>query len=418
MTPAVQNAPQTATQLLFGPGASAPEALARQILSTDSGANLDRTLRHLPPPTREAAVREAATEAAGLLDVDLIGLLLAGWRAHHDLTGAARRTLAAPGSTELVDLLKHQITATQQPSVTILVDGHRVATVQFSLSIVFDIGALVAGIRAGLLVAVHSGHCDATATLAIEATEVLTGHAHFKLPGVIPLGSGIRLLPAGDYPADGALGQPAAPSPAYRGSAGRDDRGADRLDSWYWELSADVVIILLDHVHGRLLRGRRTPVDPDVTRDQVGLLVRMRSLVLGHQTARPRVRAVIEQEPVHVLIPRVLVLVPGNVLGFRLLVAQDGVRLLLGQQLVQGLALLLLGFRGTESHPGRPPLRGNDAPVQGIIPRCSVQRVRRVQHLVVLKVSGLMPDLVRHRSAPLRQATGLPARHALVPDRS
>ena len=31
MTPAVQNGPRTATDLLFGPGASVPEELARQI---------------------------------------------------------------------------------------------------------------------------------------------------------------------------------------------------------------------------------------------------------------------------------------------------------------------------------------------------------------------------------------------------
>jgi hypothetical protein len=37
---------------------------------------------------------------------------------------AAKRTLAAPGSTELVDLIKHQITTTWQPSVSVLVDGH------------------------------------------------------------------------------------------------------------------------------------------------------------------------------------------------------------------------------------------------------------------------------------------------------
>jgi hypothetical protein len=42
--------------------------------------------------------------------VDLDGMLLRGWRAHRDLTGAARRTLAHPGSTELVDLVRHQVT--------------------------------------------------------------------------------------------------------------------------------------------------------------------------------------------------------------------------------------------------------------------------------------------------------------------
>jgi hypothetical protein len=61
----------------------------------------------------------------------------------------------------------------------------------------------VAGISAGRLVALHSGRCDITATLAIQGTDVLTRRAHLELPGVVPLSSGIRLLPARNYPVGG-----------------------------------------------------------------------------------------------------------------------------------------------------------------------------------------------------------------------
>ncbi len=153
--------------------------------------------------TREAAIREASTAAAGLLDVDLIGVILAGWREHRDITSAARRTLAAPGSTELVSLATHEVTMDQQPSIRVLVDGRRVATLQLQLAIVFDISVLVAGIRAGRLVSVHSGRCDTTATLAVQGTTVLTKRADFELPGAIPLNPGVRLLPENEYPAGG-----------------------------------------------------------------------------------------------------------------------------------------------------------------------------------------------------------------------
>ena len=200
MTPAAQDYPSTALDLLFGEGEDTPGALAHQILSSGAGGNLGRALEDLPKATREAAVREATAAAAGLLDVDLIGVLVAGWRVHHDLIAASRRTLAAPGSTELVDLATHQITTTQQPSVSLLVDGHRVATLQLDLSVMLDVSALVAGISAGRLVALHSGRCDITATLAIEGTDAVTKRAHLELPGVIPLSPGIRLLAARNYP--------------------------------------------------------------------------------------------------------------------------------------------------------------------------------------------------------------------------
>jgi hypothetical protein len=199
MTTTVNAGPGTATNLLFGPAANAAEALAGQILSAQ--ADLDRALAQLPEATRKAAVREAAAAGAGLLDVRLDGLLLSGWRIHHDLTGAARRTLAAPGSTELVDVVRHQVTASQEPSVAVLVDGRQVATIQLGLTVEFDVSALVAAVKAGLLVAVHAGSCDVTATLAIQGTEVQTASTHLDLPAALTVSPGIRLLPAEDYPA-------------------------------------------------------------------------------------------------------------------------------------------------------------------------------------------------------------------------
>lgn len=201
MTSAVRNGPGTAKDLLLGPGDDAPEALARQIASAGADAPVNRALKNLTPAVRRAALRDAAIAAAGLLDLDLVGLLVAGWRSHHDIIAAARRTLAAPGSSELVDLIEHQITASQQPSVTIDVDGRRVATVELDLTVEFDVAALVAGVKGGLLVGIYSGHCDTTATLAIEGTDVLTKHARFELPGVIPVSPGIPLLAAQAYPA-------------------------------------------------------------------------------------------------------------------------------------------------------------------------------------------------------------------------
>ena len=87
--------------------------------------------------------------------------------------------------------------------------------------------------------------------------------------------------------------------------------------------AADVVIVV-DYVDSRLLRGRRTAVDSGVVCHQVGMVVRMAFLILGYEPALPGVRAVIEEEPVHVLIPRVLV--PTDVLGLLIVDVQGGVR--------------------------------------------------------------------------------------------
>jgi len=169
-------------------------------VSAAADGSLGRALAHLPPEARTAAVREVTAAAAGLLDVGLADVLITGWREHRDLTAAARRTLAAPGSTELVDLAEHQVTSTQEPYVSVLVDGHQVATVQLGLTVVCDVTAMLAGISAGRLVAVHSGACDITLTLAIDEAEVITRQTRLALPGVITVHRGIRLLPASAYP--------------------------------------------------------------------------------------------------------------------------------------------------------------------------------------------------------------------------
>jgi hypothetical protein len=201
MTTAGQGSTPTALDLLFGSDADAAEILAGEILSPGRDQDLSRALAHLPEMTRKAAVQEAAAAAAGLLKVELIDVLVRGWREHRDIVSAARRTLAAPASTELVSMSAHEVMLEQRPSVSVLVDTQRVATLELGLSIVFDVNALLLLISGGRLVAVRSGRCEITATLAVQGADLLVRQAHLELPGVIPLGPGIRLLPVSEYPA-------------------------------------------------------------------------------------------------------------------------------------------------------------------------------------------------------------------------
>ena len=196
----------SALALFTDSGQGLPGVSGQPLLSAQVAGNLP-ALDRLPQLTRDAAVREARAAVAGLLDVSLIGVLVSAWRTHQDLASAARRTLAKPGSTELVPLAEHQITSVMHPYVTVFVDGYQVTTIHLDLSFLFDVQAVLAGIRDGQLVALHSGHCDLTATLAIEKTEVATKQVSFTLPGVIPLKPGIRLLGEMSYTPDPALAE-------------------------------------------------------------------------------------------------------------------------------------------------------------------------------------------------------------------
>ena len=195
----------TAADLLFGTTEGAHEPLTRHVMP--AGRTTARAFERLPRVTREAAVREAAVVAVGLLKIDLMEVLVSGWREHRDIFTAARRTLDIPGSKELVGLAPHRITTVQQPSVGILVDNHRVHTLQLGLSIFFEVTGLVAGIHAGRLAAIHAGRGDLGVALTIHELEVLTNRTHLELPGVKFLQRGFRLLPANAYP-DESHGHP------------------------------------------------------------------------------------------------------------------------------------------------------------------------------------------------------------------
>jgi hypothetical protein len=212
----------TAADLLFGSTENADEVLTRHVMS--AGRTMARAFERLPRVTREAAVREAAVVAVGLLKIDLMEVLVSGWREHRDIFTAARRTLDIPGSKELVGLAPHRITTVQQPSVGILVDNHRVHTLQLGLSIFFEVTGLVAGIHAGRLAAIHAGRGDLGVALTIHELEVLTNRTHLELPGVKSLQRGFRLLPATAYP-DESHGHPGGQHPGGQHPGGQHPGG-------------------------------------------------------------------------------------------------------------------------------------------------------------------------------------------------
>lgn len=238
MTTAGEGGTLTALDLLFGPDADPAEILAGEILSPGGDQGLGHALAHFPQMTRDAAAREAATTVAALLKADLIGVLVRGWREHRDIVSAARRTLAAPGGAELISVSAHQVTLDQRPSVSILVDGQLAVTLQLGLSIVSDVYALLLLINDGRLVAVRSGRCEITATLAVQGDDLLVGQAHLELPGVIRPRRGIRLLPAGEYPAGedppGAYAGRELRSVEYT-SRGYQGNGHEALAAPWWQ---------------------------------------------------------------------------------------------------------------------------------------------------------------------------------------
>jgi hypothetical protein len=186
--------PMTISMVLFGddPRAAVPKR---------GWAPLRQKLARIRAEMRPAAERELAAAIAGLLEVDLADTVRHGWCSHSRLIAAAQATVANPGSTEVVALATHRITASHTPHVDLVIDDVKTATVEVTVEVDVEIDGLVGSVHAGRLVSLHNGRCEVRVTLLYGSAELASGAAVLDAPQAVDLGAGLDLL-GHDSPAE------------------------------------------------------------------------------------------------------------------------------------------------------------------------------------------------------------------------
>jgi hypothetical protein len=165
-------------------------------LETSGAADVvRRELAGFTQATRHEAVKEIERITAEVTNLNLIDIIVEALSRYGELRDAGKRTIEAPDSEEFVELVGHQVTLENQPSIQLIVNGKQVATIGMLLSLVIDIQALTAIVRHGSLTALQIGRCDIGASLRIEGKTVVHRQAQLQLPGSIPFGTGIPLTP-------------------------------------------------------------------------------------------------------------------------------------------------------------------------------------------------------------------------------
>jgi hypothetical protein len=195
MSPAVSGGPLSVQAFLFGDegNSDAVESFSRSLGERDAARSAEG-LRHLSGSAVAVVNREIATVASGVLDLNLGDLLVSGWRKYSKLVQAAERTVATPGSEEVVVLASHRVTSSHQPYVDLFIDDVKVMTLKFALKVVFDLNGLVAVVRSGELTALRSGECVVTATLALEDVPLTQRQRRIDLAVVMPLDRPVHLV--------------------------------------------------------------------------------------------------------------------------------------------------------------------------------------------------------------------------------
>jgi len=229
MTSATTQTGLTIRTFLLGSGNEDDTATLQRLLSAQDvlgtcGGDLTRLARQ----GREAAEEELASVTAGLLNLDLGDLLIYGWRTRERLVKSARQTLQIPGRQEVVQLGAHRITSTHHPTIELLVDGVRVHTFRFKLSVSFDIDVAALIIRDGQLTGLKVGDGSITCTLTLEMPgediELVNQQRKINLHMLINASHGIPLLPAdGGDAAKPPMGTPPSTAPGGRAGMGAHD---------------------------------------------------------------------------------------------------------------------------------------------------------------------------------------------------
>jgi hypothetical protein len=199
MTTATTEAAITARTFLLGGDTEADLTVLRQALSDHSViSQCGGELARLTQDARQAANDSLASVTAGLLDLDLGDVLIYGWRTHERLVKAAKETVRSPRREDVVQLGSHQVTWTKHPRIDLLVDGVRVHTFRFGLTITFEVDVAAAVIREGQLVALKAGDGSVAGALTLEMPggdiQLLRQERKINLHLIVRLGSGIPLI--------------------------------------------------------------------------------------------------------------------------------------------------------------------------------------------------------------------------------
>jgi hypothetical protein len=136
-----------------------------------------------------------------LLDINVVDVLLGGWKAHQDVRRELGRTATDPSRTAMVQLTHHTIESTHTPSIELRAQGRKVLEVSFPMRLNVEIEAVRLTIRGGAIREIHPGEVKVHGTMKLENTVVLERQlSAITLPGRIVLdapGGQSILEPAG-----------------------------------------------------------------------------------------------------------------------------------------------------------------------------------------------------------------------------
>jgi hypothetical protein len=134
--------------------------------------------------------RGLAERVGDLLDINVVDVLLAGWKKHDEVRTQLRVTAVDPSRTVLVYIGHHIVDSTHTPSIELRSHGRRVVELSFPIELKFEIAAIELTLRAGAITEIRSGEVKARGSVKLESAVILERElSPLRLPDKIVLDS-------------------------------------------------------------------------------------------------------------------------------------------------------------------------------------------------------------------------------------
>jgi hypothetical protein len=156
---------------------------------------LRRPLEEARLPGGWAGLRnKMLAEAGSLLDIRLLDVMRWAWKKGFELEAYRDTERYPPDKTFSVPLVEHKITSTHSPHVDIQMNGEKVGSINFSVTIEIAIKAMTLEIRNARIKKIHAGDCTAKGRFVCEGLLLAERESEpLDLPGTIDLGEGLKI---------------------------------------------------------------------------------------------------------------------------------------------------------------------------------------------------------------------------------
>ena len=168
---------------------------ARQAIEQSAaGAKLKEAVAKLPGIEWGPVGKEIEAKIGEVLDVDIVGILLGGWKKYRQLKQYRDPKKYPPDETILVSLTEHTIASSHHPKIEILAEQVLLSRLELTITLSLKLEGILLKVRGGRIREICSGRCLGKGTLECAGVAILEKETpRFELPGRIDLGDGIEI---------------------------------------------------------------------------------------------------------------------------------------------------------------------------------------------------------------------------------